>query len=71
MIIALVANEQNGQVQISFEPNNAVAARDIMQSVVDMINSQLPPEQQPKPKSGLIIPATAIPKDAGKPIPNA
>ncbi len=66
MIIAVIINEQTGQAQFSIEPPNLPVARQVLGNVCNDLDKIIPPEQQPRPKSGLIIPPTAIPRDVGK-----
>jgi hypothetical protein len=55
--------DPNGHLQMNIEGCPPQTAIGLMRKFADDIEEQLPPEEKPKPKSGLIVPQTVMPRD--------
>jgi hypothetical protein len=65
MMIVMVANQfTRGQVQLSFEGTDPAGVHSVFTQMLEMLEKQHPElkNNRPKKPSGLILPATAIPK---------
>jgi hypothetical protein len=62
MVVILAVHEAG--LQIIMEPNNPQAAREILAKGIELLDQNFP---NGRPKSKLIVPQTAIPRDITNP----